>query len=107
MDVLIQLNKDIFPANLVYLRKKRRLSQKSLARQMGLSVYYLRGLENGRIVPLLQYGQYRCICDILQTSPTEMGTVVLSTTDPNRLIAGGNHTFTKNTFPTLGIRLNS
>ena len=35
------------------------------------------------------------------------GTVVLSAADSNRLIAGGNHSSTKNPFPTMGGALNS
>ena len=39
------LNDDIFPRKLIYLRKKKKLSQKQLALQSGITVYYLRGIE--------------------------------------------------------------
>ena len=77
MSVMIELNGDIFSANLVYLRKKYRLSQKTLAQKSGLSVHYLRGIERGRLPSQLRYSQYQSICDVLQVSPTEMGTRLL------------------------------
>ena len=77
MSMKIQLNEDIFPANLVYLRKKHGLSQISLARSTGISVHYIRGIEKGRLPSQLLYSQYRSICDVLKVSPTEMGTLLL------------------------------
>ena len=38
LSVAIQLNDDIFVANMIYLRKKRRVSQRSLAKQSGIVV---------------------------------------------------------------------
>lgn len=46
--MLMVLNDDIFPKNLSYLRKKRKLSQTKLAQQTGINVYLLRGIERGR-----------------------------------------------------------
>jgi transcriptional regulator with XRE-family HTH domain len=77
MSVTIQLNDDVFPANMIYLRKKRKVSQLSLANQSGVSVHYLRGVEKGCLSSRFCMEDYMNICKALQASPTAMGTVRL------------------------------
>lgn len=77
MGVETQLNDDIFVANMIYLRKKRRVSQRFLANQSGVSVHYLRGVEKGRISSRFSLEDYMNLCKTLQISPTQMGTVLL------------------------------
>lgn len=67
------LNDDIFPRNLIYLRKKKKLSQKQLALQSGITVYYLRGIEHGRFRSQLPLSQYMSLCRILCVCPSLMG----------------------------------
>ena len=71
--MLLVLNDDIFPKNLAYLRKKRKLSQVKLARQAGIDVYLLRGIERRRFRADLQIEQYISLCSALQVSPSLMG----------------------------------
>lgn len=79
MSAVIQLNDDIFPANLIYLRKKRKLSQLEPAQKSEISVHYLRGIERGCLSCQLFYKDYQKLCYVLRISPTEMGTVLLQT----------------------------
>ena len=84
MSAIIQLNDEIFPENLIYLRKKRGLSQMSLANQAGLSVHDLRGIERGRLSSRLLYTEYKNLCSVLRISPTMMGTVLLKEKSRNK-----------------------
>lgn len=77
LSVAIQLNDDIFVANMIYLRKKRRVSQRSLAKRSGICVHYLRGVEKGVLSSRFSLEEYMNLCKTLQVSPTEMGTVLL------------------------------
>lgn len=77
LSVAIQLNNDIFVANMIYLRRKRRVSQRSLAKRSGISVHYLRGVEKGVLSSRFSLGEYLNLCKTLQVSPTEMGAVLL------------------------------
>lgn len=72
--MVIQLN-DAFPENLKFLRKKRGLSQIALARQTGISVHYLRGIEKGHLHSQLSLTQYMSLCSTLQVSPSVLGVV--------------------------------
>ena len=71
--MLIVLNDDVFPQNLVYLRKKRKLSQTKLAQLTGIDVYLLRGIERGRFRSQLQADQYSALCNILHICPSVLG----------------------------------
>lgn len=71
--MLMALNDDIFPKNLSYLRKKRKLSQTKLAQLTGINVYLLRGIERGRFCSQLSCAQYLCLCRLLDISPSVMG----------------------------------
>ena len=71
--MLLVLNDDIFPKNLSYLRKKRKLSQTKLAQQTGINVYLLRGIERGRFRSELSCVHYLSLCRLLDISPSVMG----------------------------------
>ena len=71
--MLMAQNDDIFPKNLSYLRKKRKLSQTKLAQLTGINVYLLRGIERGRFCSQLSCAQYLCLCRLLDISPSVMG----------------------------------
>lgn len=75
--MMILLNDGIFPANLVYLRKKRKLTHIALARQSGISVHYLRAIENRHLLPQFHYRDYENLCRVLCVSQTLMGSVLL------------------------------
>lgn len=75
--MIILLNDEIFPANLLYLRKRKRLSQIALARQSGICVHYLRAIERRRFLPRFQYKDYVNLCCVLDVSQTKMGSVLL------------------------------
>lgn len=77
LSVVIQLNDDIFVANMIYLRRKRKVSQRSLAKQSGVSVHYLRGVEKGILSSRFSLEEYMNLCKTLQVSPTQMGAVLL------------------------------
>ena len=83
--MLLVLNDDIFPKNLAYLRKKRKLSQVKLAQQAGIDVYLLRGIERGRFRADLHIEQYISLCRILQVSPSLMGSYDVDLCDRFRL----------------------
>ena len=75
--MIILLNDDILPANVVYLRKRKKLSLTALARQSGISVHYLRAIENRRLLPQFRHQDYAKLCRILCVSQTQMGSVFL------------------------------
>ena len=75
--MVILLNDEIFSANLLYLRKRKKLSQIALARQSGISVHYLRAIEKRRFLPQFQYQDYVNLCCALGVSQTKMGSVLL------------------------------
>ena len=105
--MLLVLNDDIFPKNLAYLRKKRKLSQVKLAQQAGIDVYLLRGIERGQFRADLQIGQYISLCRILQVSPSLMGSYDVKTCcntkdcteDPEELL----NYLSENGHPVLGM----
>ena len=76
--MILTLNADIFPKNLLYLRKKRKLSQIRLAKEIGIGVHFLRGIERGRLYPQFTYTQYVSLCHILKVSPYLMSSHDLS-----------------------------
>ena len=76
--MILMLNADIFPKNLLYLRTKRKLSQVKLAKEIGIGVHLLRGIERGHLHPQLTYTQYLSLCHILEVSPYLMSSQDLS-----------------------------
>ena len=78
--MILQFNDDIFPDNLRLLRKKRGLSQIALARQTGISIHYLRGIEKGHLYSQLTFDQYMKLCCALQVSPSVLGVSRLAPT---------------------------
>lgn len=69
----LQLNDEIFPANLMYLRKKYGLSQLALARRTGISVYWIRGVEKGRFYSQISNAEYERLSSALCVSPLILG----------------------------------
>lgn len=79
--MLFVLIDDIFPKNLTYLRKKRKLSQAKLAQLADINVYTLRGIENSRFCSQLPYAQYLSLCRTLRASPSMLGNYDLKSLD--------------------------
>ena len=58
-----------FGQNLRQLRLQRRLSQKALSAAVGVSVYSIRGWEQGRLTPQIDDDILRRLCCSLTTTP--------------------------------------
>lgn len=54
--------------NMVYLRKKYLLSQRALAKLIGMSVYHLRTIENGTAAPLIQSSELKRLCAVFDVT---------------------------------------
>lgn len=70
--MILEIGSNLFGKNLRYLRKKRRISQKALAQMVGINCYTLRGIESGRICPVLELETFIRICDLFGADHDDM-----------------------------------
>ena len=64
--MIIELNDNTCPDNIVYLRKKYAVSRRGLARLSGIREDTLRRIENHVDPPIFEYTVLRRICTIFQ-----------------------------------------
>jgi transcriptional regulator with XRE-family HTH domain len=64
----VDLDDDIFSANLRYLRKKHKLTQKALSKLVGIGVHRLRGIEHHILRANITPAVLERLCDVLDTS---------------------------------------
>ena len=64
---------DIFAQNIIYLRKKERLTQKELALRSGLNIFWIRGIEKGRYRAEIPASDYWHLCDALHVNHNTIG----------------------------------
>lgn len=70
--MIIEMGDDTFAKNLIYLRKKHRMSRKALASSIGISQYVLKAIENGVTYPALPLDSFDRICQVFQISPDDL-----------------------------------
>ena len=70
--MLMVLNDDVFPENLRYQRKKKKMSQYELSMQTGIDAFFIKSMEAGRCRCQMPSDQYILLCQVLKVDPVAL-----------------------------------
>ena len=78
--MIIYIGGDFFGKNLVYLRKKYRISRRAVAKLAGISAYTLEGIEKGVLYPELKAEVFQRLCEIFHVDSNQLTQTDLTVT---------------------------